>query len=451
MLAAMSVLPSDVRTALAHLTKMGDRGPPMVFAGREPEFELFDSAIYGTRHGDLGRTVVIQGIPGAGKTTLLNEHSTRLSSLDSEGQPPVVPVPLRPSDLNAPPAAVVEEIDRQYRTIVAGHGQGVGLDRAVDSTMFAAKALFASFTKRDFNEFRPSARAPASLPIALDEYVSFRVGRRGSTIMLLVDEAQNLADTEQVRSHLDALHGGIRGHTNVLLACFGLADTEDRLRTLGLSRLASGHVRTIGPMSNEAASKTVVATLDAALSGFAFDGDASDDVLRERWIGQAANAILHESANFPHHLANGCRGLAEIVLDEGVEDEPPLDALRRKCRQYRADYYNTRLRPWETHTIALALAFAVGDGGDGGNGGEVRATDLVRALMAADNRGLAVDQATATQVMDGLRDSGYIEEHMGSCRPAIPSLTSHFSTILNGLRPDNEAAHRVRDALHMPG
>ena len=420
---------------------MSDRDHPMVFAGRDQEFELLDSAIYGTQRGGVGRTVVVQGVPGAGKTALLNEHANRLSARGQEAQPPVIPVPLRPNDLDAPPAAIIEEIDRQYREFVAVDARGARLDSAVNSAMLATRTLFASFTKRDFSEFTPSARAPASLPIALDEYVSFRVGRKGSTIVLLVDEAQNLEDTQHVRRHLDALHGGIRGNTRMLLACFGLANTVERLRTLGLSRLANGHVRTIGPLSNEDARQVVIGTLNVALSGYAFGQGSSDNVERERWIGKAAGAILSESANFPHHLANGCRGLAEIVLNEGVTTEPPALALRRKCAGYRTDYYNTRLLPWAPHTIALSLAFGTS------NEEWIPATALAQSLMASDNRGLPVSQATAVKVMDELRDNGYVEERNGLCRSAIPSLTSHFKAAYGDLRPDNQAARLVLDAL----
>ena len=420
---------------------MSDRDHPMVFAGREQEFELLDSAIYGAQQGGVGRTVVVQGVPGAGKTSLLNEHASRLAARERQGQPPVIPVPLRPNDLDAPPAAIIEEIDRQYRELFVVDERSARLDSAVNATTLAARTLFASFAKRDFSEFRPSARAPTSLPIALDEYVSFRVGRKGSTIVLLVDEAQNLEDTRHVRRHLDALHGGIRGNTHMLLACFGLANTVERLRTLGLSRLANGHVSTIGPLSNKDARRVVIDTLNVALSGCAFGHGASDDAERERWIGKAADAILGESANFPHHLANGCRGFAEIVLNEGVAAEPPTLALRRKCAGYRTDYYDNRLLPWAPHTIALSLAFGASDDE------WIPATDLARSLMASDNRGLPVSQATAAKVMDELRDNGYVEERNGLCRAAIPSLISHFKAALGDLRSDDQAARLVLGAL----
>ena len=421
---AHHALPSDVRASLTRLAERSDRAHPLVFAGRDQEFELLDSAVYGAQHGGAGRTVVVQGIPGAGKTSLLNEYANRLYAHDREGQPPVIPVPLRPGDLNLPPAAIIEEIDRQLCAPVA-----------VNGTVPGARTLFASLTKRDFSEFRPSARAPASLPRALNEYASFRVGRKGSTIMLLVDEAQNLEDTRHVRAHLDALHGGVRGHTRMLLACFGLTNTAERLRTLGLARLASEHARTIGQLTDAEASRVVVGTLNLALAGYPFD----HDVQRRRWIDEAAYAILGESANFPVHLTNGCRGLAEIVLNEGVGAKPPDEALRRKCRGYRDEYYNARLAPWRRHTIALASAF------DAGDSEWIPASDVARSLMASDNWGLPVDQAAAVKVMDELRDNGYVEERNGSCRLAIASLTRHLRATLDALPSDNEAARLVLD------
>lgn len=253
--------------------------------------------------------------------------------------------------------------------------------------------------------------------------------------MLLVDEAQNLEDTRHVRAHLDALHGGVRGHTRMLLACFGLTNTAERLRTLGLARLASEHARTIGQLTDAEASRVVVGTLNLALAGYPFD----HDVQRRRWIDEAAYAILGESANFPVHLTNGCRGLAEIVLNEGVGAKPPDEALRRKCRGYRDEYYNARLAPWRRHTIALASAF------DAGDSEWIPASDVARSLMASDNWGLPVDQAAAVKVMDELRDNGYVEERNGSCRPAIPSMTWHLRATLGALPSDNEAARLVLD------
>ena len=414
--------PPSVRDSLARLAESSDRASPTVFAGRESEFDLLDAAARGAQRGEPGHTVVVHGVPGAGKTALLNEYAARL--LEAGGQ--TIAVPLRPGDLDAPPVAILQEIDRQFREFEASNAWRDRLNRVADGASLLGNALFAASTKRDFNEFRSSAKAPNSLPVALDDYLAFRFDRRDSTIVLLVDEAQNLNDTIQVRRHLDTLHGGVKARTTVLLACFGLANTIDRLQELGLSRLATGHVGSIGALSDEDARRTVAGTLDAALADFAFQNGPNDDARREQWLGTATATILTESANFPHHLANGCRALAEIVLDEGIGDTPPLERLRERCRGHRREYYDARLRPWSHHLTALAQAFS------NEQGGWVPVANVKQALMTADDFGDPVDGRTATRILKALCGNGYVEQHAGACRPVLPSLSSHFKAIRRG-------------------
>ncbi len=419
----MADLPSAVRDSLTRLAESSDRASPAVFAGREGEFRLLDSAVRGVQRGEAGHTVVISGVPGAGKTALLREHAIRLLASGDETAQPIIPVPLRPNDLASPPAAIVQEIDRQFREFAASGASGEWggtVNRVIGSASLVGNALFAAFTKRDFNEFTASARAPHSLAVALDDYVAFRFDRRGSTILLLVDEAQNLPDTNHVRAHLDALHGGIHGRTQALLACFGLANTIDRLRELGLSRLANGHVRSIGALSAEDAKRTVTGTLELALADFPFADEAPGEVQRSRWIDSAATTILAESANFPHHLANGCRALAQIVLDQGVGDEPPTAKLRDLCREHKREYYDARLHRWANHMTALAHAFTADETA------WTPIEDVVNTLMASDDFGKPVEQKAATAVIKELCASGYVERRMGVCRPVLPSLASHL-------------------------
>ena len=111
------VLSPAVRESLARLATISDRTPPVVFAGREDEFSLLNGALHGVQRGELGHTVVIQGVPGAGKTALLNEYATRLLASDDAGRL-VVPVPLTPGVLDSTPAAMIEEIDKEFREFV---------------------------------------------------------------------------------------------------------------------------------------------------------------------------------------------------------------------------------------------------------------------------------------------------------------------------------------------
>ena len=436
-----SDLPSTVRDSLTLLAESSDRTSPAVFAGRDDEFKLLDLAVRGTQRGEAGHTVVIRGVPGAGKTALLREYVVRSLAAGDETERPVIPVPLRPGDFDNPPVALLQEVDRRFREFEASGRWGGTRNRMVGSASLAGNALFAAFTKRDFNEFKASARAPNSLPIALDDYVAFRFDRRDSTILLLVDEAQNLSDTARVRSYLDALHGGIHGRTQVVLACFGLANTTARLRELGLSRLASGHVRSIGALSNEDAERTVTGTLEIALADVAFENGTLSEVRRSRWMGAISAAILAECANFPHHLANGCRALAHIVLDEGIDDAPPVEKLRESCREHKREYYDARLHPWARHQTALAHAFA------GGDAEWTPIEDIVRALQASDDFGRPVDEDTAATVIEELCASGYVEQGMGVFRPVLPSLTSHFEEMQRNAPPRSKAVQAVRAAL----
>lgn len=434
-------LPPTLQASLHRLATTGDRTAPVVFAGREAEFKLLDEAVEAVRHGESGRTVVIQGIPGAGKTALLGEYAVRLLTGRNVAGRAVIPVSLRPNDLDDPPMAVLEEVDRQFDEFEATGRWGGPINRIVGAAAIAGNAVFSAVTKRSFSEFKASARAPNSLAVALDEYVSFRFDRRDSTILLMVDEAQNLNDTPQVRRHLDALHGGVHGRVQVLLACFGLVNTIDRLRELGLSRLASEHSRAIGALSREEARRTVTGTLETAFVDYAFDGGPFDEVQRPRWIERAAAVILDESGNFPQHLTNGCRALAEIVLDKGIGDSPPMEQLRAQCRERRREYYNARLRPWSMHTTALAHAFA-----NSGNGW-TPIEDVLTALMASDNRGKPVDEDAAWSVFDEMCASGYIDEKTDACRPAIPSMTSHFEEALRETGPPGKSTRAIRAAL----
>ena len=315
---------------------------------------------------------------------------------------------------------------------------------ADDGAVLLGNALFAAVTRKSIHDFTPSARAPDSLPIALEDYVDFRFGRRESTIVLLVDKAQNLHDTLRVRDHLEVLHGGITGDTQVLLACFGLANTTARLAELGLSRLARGHARSIGALSNEDARAVVVGTLDVALANHTFGDGSSAETQSTKWIGEAATAILAESGNFPHHLTNGCCALAELVLDQGIAERPPVAKLRDRCREHRREYYAARLQPWSRHTIALAHAFA-------GEASEderwTPADDVVAALMASDNRGRPVDEDVALAVVDGLCATGFVEQGVGALRPLLPSLSSHFQAVRQSAAPDNKVVRAVRAAL----
>ena len=430
-----------VQASLARLARTSDRTAPTVFAGRDDEFALLNNAVQGVRDGENGHTVVIQGVPGAGKTALMDEFAARSFAHDASDEGAVIPVLLDPGSLGSTPSAVVESIDAGFRDIGASSKWDRMMTRVADGATYLGNAVFAAATKQKAGAFMPSAKAPNSLPIALAEYVDFRFGRKGNIIALLVDESQNLEDTPAVRRHLNVLHQGITGKTPVLLACFGLLNTVSKLAELGLSRLASDHVQTIGTLSSDDAHRVVTGTLNDAFSNHAFDDGSFDDVVRNEWLGEAASVILDEGGGFPHHLTNGCRALAKIVLDEGVADSPPVGRLREECLRYRREYYDARLRPWSRYRTALAHVFAEC------NDGRPPTKVVVAALTTVERRGKPVAEETAWDVVEGLCDAGFVAEDGDTLKPLLPSLSSHFQDVRRTTAPNDKLTHAIRAAL----
>ena len=438
------LLHPQVQASLARLARTSDRAAPTVFAGRDDEFTLLNNAVQGVRDGENGHTVVIQGVPGAGKTALMDEFAARSFAHDAADEGAVIPVLLDPGSLGATPSAIIESIDASFRDISASSKWDRLMTRVADGATHLGNAMFAAATKQKAGAFMPSAKAPNSLPIALAEYVGFRFGRKGNTVVLLVDESQNLEDTPAVRRHLNVLHQGITGKSPVLLACFGLPNTVSKLAELGLSRLASDHVQTIGMLSSDDAHRVVAGTLNDAFSNHAFDDGSSNDVVRNKWIGKAASVILNEGGGFPHHLTNGCRALAKIVLDEGVADSPPVGRLREECLRYRREYYDARLRPWSRYRTALAHAFA--ECGDGRPPTKV----VVAALTTVERRGEPIAEETAWDVVEGLCDAGFVAEDGDALKPLLPSLASHFQDVRRITTPNDKLIHAVRSAPVTP-
>ena len=400
------VLPSDfkddLRESLTRLAETSDRVSPTVFAGRDDEFDLLDTAVRAVRRGEVGRTVVVSGVPGAGKTALLKEYATRLASAKRDDDGPIIPVPLRFDEIDAPPGVLMQAMDRQL----------------------------AIATKKNFRDMQ----APNSLDAALADYALTRFDVKSSIFVLLVDEAQNLADTKQVKSYLSAMHNGVQGGAKVLLVCFGLGSTQKHLVDLGLSRLSRDHARSIGPLSSKDAKRAVRGTIEVALSGHTFEH-------REQWINTATNAILSQSANFPHHLTNGCISLAQILLKKGIEDEPPLNDLTMECRRCRREYYEARLHAWEDHSTALAHAFADDEQG------WTPADEVRQVLMASDDAGDPVKKKKANSILNSLRAYGYVERRNQFYRLTLPSLAGHFEELRREMDPQNQATQAVRAVL----
>ena len=191
---------NPLRDTLSRMARMGDRTTPVVFAGRDDEFDLLDDAVKCTQEGDTGHTVVIKGVPGAGKTALLNEYAARLLAHGDDEERIVLPVPLQAHDLNNSARALVQRIDESFRELDRSKDWRRHADHWLAKAKVAGDFLSTLATRKRLGEFFDSVDADRSLRSALGDYMAFKLAPRPCTIVLLVDEAQALSDTERVSS-----------------------------------------------------------------------------------------------------------------------------------------------------------------------------------------------------------------------------------------------------------
>ena len=426
-----AALPAAVADLLRRIALDADRSSPLVFAGRSHELARLNDIAEAVGFGSKGQTAIVDGAPGAGKTTLRDEFRNRLLATAADAHDTdriALGIPLRPGDLDNTPLSLVKTLDQELRDMADAGPMAVA-----NATIDVAKRALSLYTRQDAWAGTLGVDAASTLKAVLDNYVGGVFNRLGITFLLLVDEAQNLADTQQVRNNLDALHGGEFGKAKAALICFGLPNTRQRLADLGLSRLAVDHTFALAAMKNGEAAAFVNGTLDAVTHAGGESAWRSylerrgiDAEGWRRWRSSVSHAILHQSAGFPHHLANAVRELSKILVREGVGVEPPIEKLRRACRERRREYYEQRLAPFNAHTRALAARFAGGDAA----AEQVGQDAVVRALERANNAGHAVPAPEAERVVEGLVAKGLLTRTFdGDLAVALPSLASHLSEI----------------------
>ena len=437
-------LPTAVADLLRSVIVAADRASPLVFAGRDGEFALLRQVVEGVGGGFPGQTAVVFGVPGVGKSALRWEFRNRL--LATVDDPVAIGIPLRPGDLDKAPLDLVKAMDQELRSI----GDG-GVVRVLNEAVDVGKRALSLLARQDAWAGTLGVDANSTLKAVLDKYLEagLNVNRRQATLLLLVDEAQNIPDTPQARANLDSLHGADFGRAKAGLVCFGLHDTRQHLADLGLSRLAADRVVRLGALSAKEANRLVEESLTAIAYA---DGEAKWRAYLAAcglgedewtcWRSSVADTILAESADFPHHLANGMRELAKIIHVEGVTGVPPIKTLRRRCGERRRDYYDHRLAEFKDHTVALGAAFSHADHRDA-----AREDLVLSALMATNNRGRAVSATAAEKVIVGMIANGFLESTNGMLRVALPSLATYLNEEYRARPQDHAAVRNLQKAL----
>ena len=423
-------LPEHIEFALRDYDRRRDRDAPPVFVGRAEELRFLRETVAAAAAGARGVTAVVQGVPGAGKSALCTQFEQELHNGLSD-EAPVAVVAKECDFFDRTPVSMVKELAADVPVRMALLRRLPGFEKAeVGRAVGVATALLRRGSSFDLAMQAMNLDDSSSLGAALDAFAE-HMWPRGLTLVLSIDETQGIEDTSAVRNNLRAIHGK-RFATNIAVLAFGLQDTAARLRRLGLSRLASGQIRHLGCMAAADAARLVEETLDhlgmtsedqgwrdyAQGCGFSLDA-------WKQWRNRAQAVILKESADFPHHLVNGIRGLCRIALDGGLRSpgEEALGILSEQCRESKEEYYAARLEPFAGHTMALAAALQKAN-----DAGEVEEAVVQRALQESDNRGRATDGDAAAAVLDGLIDKGLLARR-GTAKVGveIPSLAAYLA------------------------
>ena len=446
-------LPDHIDAALRDYDRRRDRASPPVFVGRASELSFLGDAVAAAQSGAEGITAVVQGVPGVGKSALCRRFEKGLGAAMADDKP--IAVISKDCDFfDRPAVSMVKELAADVPVRVELLRRLPGFEQAenhIGRAVGFATALLKRGSSLDLAMQAMNLDQSSSLGAALDTFAE-TMWPPGITLILAVDEMQNMEDTPQVRRNLQAIHGK-RFDTNMAIVGFGLQSTAERLRNLGLSRLGADQIRALGCMDGADAALLVDETFDylgiasehepwqayARQLGFGFEDWTS-------WRRAAKAVVLEESANFPHHLVNGARAVCRIVL--GGELRHPgrrqLDGLRRQCRYSKQEYYAARLAPVANHTLALAAALRKAN-----DAGEVDTAVVLDALEESDNGGRGTDGETAAAVLRELVDAGLLTRRGSTMAAlAVPSMAAYLAEELeSSLALGGVAAHRLAAAL----
>ena len=428
-------MPEHIEAALRDYDRRRDRASPPIFMGRASELAFLHGAVAAARSGAEGVTAIVQGVPGVGKSALCKQFEKELRAAMADDTPVVV-VSKDCDFFDRTSLSMVKELAADVPVRMDLLRRLPGFEKADDHVrrvVGIATALLKRGSSLDLALQAMNLDQSSSLGTALDTFAE-NMWPAGITLILAVDEMQNMEDTPHVRRNLQAIHGK-RFETNIAIVGFGLQDTTTTLHSLGLSRLGDDQVRTLGCMDGADAARLVDETLDylglaskqgdwlayAKQFGFGFED-------WNHWRDAAKDVILEESASFPHHLVNGIRGVCRIVLDGELRHagRRELSALRQLCRDSKNEYYAARLAPFARHTLALAAALRQAN-----DAGEVDAAVVLDALQASDNHGRGTDADTASAVLDGLIERGLLTERGTTVAVGVPSMTGYLADELD--------------------
>ena len=352
------------------------------FVGRRVELEAFRHLRQMASTSAKPQLAVIQAPPGAGKSALLRESANA-----AEAERAVV-IEIRP--------AMLDRADELRHGVLS---QFALRDRWRD----LLPELRLGFSAGAEASVSAGGRQRPAVSALLDgfESLSRRSGPTGSgpsCLLILMDEAQKLADRDPtaVELLLDALRNREGLRTVTILA--GLPDTVDALRSPSLARAD----RDLGLGALHREESVELLELWLADNGFRVESPARLD------------KIAGHAQDWPEHLVHHVTAMVEAAArNGGLVDESVVVSTNAAALPAMKHYYDQRLRvlndrPARDHHALFALATAAGRLGGGLNA--ATAAGIIEAAGARDD------------LRPALRYAGVLVDAGGRWRFAIPSL-----------------------------
>ena len=316
-------------------TDRAEVGREPFFRGRDREFDVFRKAANSLHAGQTGgNTMIFQGAPGAGKSALMGE-CMEVVRRHSTPEAPWVAVSVNPGSLQSP-VYVVEAMvsaanaeSERLRQITSGSVA----TKTLGNLLNLARKLYRELARRGGGAFGLSVGGRRNGSVTTGQVLHNAAPLlKNFHLVVFVDEAQNTPAKDTTRDVLDCLHRASRG-IPLVVAFFGLSDTQDVLRQCGLSRFARGRVVNLEPLAYEDAA----CAIRDAFVAYDFAGTPED---RAVWVERLAEL----SQGWPQHINSVSVAASSIIRDNDCRiDAGRLDSAVASAEEYKREYYAGRL------------------------------------------------------------------------------------------------------------
>ncbi len=333
-----------------------EAGREPFFRGRDAEYDVYQSAVTTLSDGIVGGgNMIFQGAPGAGKSALMAEclEAVRRHSTPAD---PWVAVTIQAETLRSA-VDVVRRLVKATHTEITRLCQMESDPRASKLTdwLELGRQIYQELSERGVGfgglsvGGRQAAGESGEPPQTAEQVFQDAAALLTQCHLVVgVDEAQNTPVSGTTKEVMGCLHHQPEG-IPLVVAFFGLSDTQSVLRQCGLSRFARGRVVNLEPLPFEETAEAIRAVFEA----YGFSGTLKD---RDTWVTRLAEL----SQGWPQHINSVSVAAGKVLKAHGGRmDAASLQEAMTIAEEYKREYYVGRLaagssRSWIYKALALA-------------------------------------------------------------------------------------------------